>query len=167
MALKQADDWDRTGETVYLNVDADVFSTSPLDALVAGLKNKIHVNYLGPESGRFSAHFSLGSFKHSSSADSAILQYVELIERLPDSARRDWNDSQHRAFNIGIQAGVRPRQCEFAIGASTVAAAARVDASITVTVYAAEPTTSGNGDIRPRSRPTNRSTRTGRKRPAG
>ena len=155
-------DWDKSGETVYLAVDADVFASAPLDMLITAFKNTVHVNYVGQEDGRYSAHFALGSFRHSGSPNLAIRQYVRLIERLPKPARRDWMKAQSRTFNIGIQGGSRPRSKEFKIDADTIAAAARVGASIVVTVYAAEST-----PARRRSRLTTRTTRTGRKRPAG
>jgi hypothetical protein len=156
------EDWDKSGETVYLNVDAEVFAKDSLDVLVAAFKDRIHVNHVGREAGRFSAHFSLGSHRHSASPNLAIRQYVRLIERLPKPARRVWSQAQSRAFNIGIQGGTRPRSKEVHIDASTVAVAARVGAAILVTVYGSEPAAA-----RRRSRLTARLTPTGRKRPAG
>src|SRR5436190_23069352 len=102
MAMAGDDERDQSGQTVYLNVDADVFAIRPLDMLVAAFKDQIHVNYVGREAGRYSAHFSLASFPHAASPSLAIRHYVTLIERLPKTARREWTKAQSRAFNIGI-----------------------------------------------------------------
>jgi hypothetical protein len=68
-----------------------------------------------------------------------IQGFVGAVERLPRSARRLWNRSHRRDFNIGIQAAMQPHGYELRLEPATVQAAARVGASIGVTVYAPEP----------------------------
>jgi hypothetical protein len=123
------------GESAFLNVDVDLFSRTPLDSLVAAFGQKVMVHYVGRERRRYSAHFSLGFPR---SADVAIKRLVRLITKLPIPARRIWNKATKRVFNVGYQGGLRPHSFESEISSAAVDAAARVGASITVTIYAAE-----------------------------
>ena len=124
------------GEAAFLNVDVDVRSRSPLEALVARLGPSVLINHVGAEGrGRHGAHFSL---YHPKSADHAIRRLAKLIGQLPTSARRLWNGAQKRVFNIGFDGGLYPRQLEAAISTSAIQAVARLGASITVTIYAVD-----------------------------
>jgi hypothetical protein len=122
-------------ESAFLNVDVDVFSRIPLDALVAAFGQKVMVHYVGRERRRYSAHFSLWSPRH---ADAAIKRLAQLIVKLPKPARRLWDQASKRVFNVGYQSGYHPRSFESEISSAGVAAAASVGASITVTIYPTE-----------------------------
>jgi hypothetical protein len=93
------------------------------------------VHYVGRERRRYSAHFSLWFPRN---ADVAIKRLARLITKLPPPARRMWNQASKRVFNVGYQSGFRPVSFESEISSGAVTAAARLGASITVTIYAAE-----------------------------
>jgi hypothetical protein len=134
----------RDGDSAFLNVDVDVFSKTPLDSLVAAFGREVCVNYVGRERRRYSAHFSLYEPRN---ADAAVRQLAQLITKLPRPARQLWNQASNRVFNVGFQSGFRPQALETAIGIAAVKAAARLGASLTVTIYAAQET-SPKGSVR-------------------
>jgi hypothetical protein len=126
----------REGETAFLNVDFDILSTAPLDAMVSAFGKSILTHYVGGERRRYEAHLSLASYPRT--ADAAIRRFAKLVERLPRPARRIWDEAHSRVFNIGVQAGFEPRSWELLVSQAAMAAVARVGGSIAVTVYAAE-----------------------------
>ena len=73
-------------------------------------------------------------------ADAAIRRLSRLIAKLPKPARQLWNQASKRVFNIGFWAGYRPQSFEREISDAAVKAAARLGASIAVTIYAVEET---------------------------
>jgi len=121
--------------THFLNVDLDVTSRAPLDALAAALSPQVLVNYVGRERRRYTAHFSLYRPRN---ADAAIRQWVDRLTALPAPARRLWKEAETRVFNIGFQSGPGPQIFEAGIGTAALAAAARLRASVVVTIYRAE-----------------------------
>jgi hypothetical protein len=125
-----------------------MFSRTPLDSLVAALGPEASVHYVGRERRRCSAHFSLYSPRN---ADVAIKRLARLLMNLPRPARRLWNQASMRVFNIGYQGGFRPPSFESEISVDAVKAAARLGASITVTIYAAEQTSRPHSAPRPRT----------------
>jgi hypothetical protein len=127
----------RDGDSTFLNVDVQVFSSTPLDSLAAALGREILVNYVGREGRRYSAHFSL---YHPRNADAAIRRLAQLIRKLPKSARQLWSEASKRVFNVGFQSGHRPQSLETEISCAAVDVAASLGASITVTIYAVKAT---------------------------
>ena len=127
----------RDGDTAFLNVDLDIWSRSPLDSLVAGFGRRVLVLHAGKERRRYSAHLELASSGPRASADRIINRFVDLITRLPRSARTLWNRAQIREFNVGIQAGARPFSYGTLLEPETLAGMARVNARLGFTVYGA------------------------------
>jgi hypothetical protein len=123
------------GESAFLNVDVDLFSATPLDALVAALGRKVMVHYVGRERRSYTAHFSLWFPRN---ADVAIKRLAQMITKLPRPGRHMWSQARKRVFNVGYQSGFRPFSFESEISSAAVTAAAGVGASITVTIYAVE-----------------------------
>ena len=80
------------------------------------------------------------------------MSVVKRIMKLPAPARRLWNQSTKRVFNIGFQGGVRPRTLETEITSAAVEAAAAPRASIVVTIYALEETSLKRTTRRPKGR---------------
>src|SRR5688572_19255015 len=125
-------------ETQFLNVDLDVFSRESLAPLVAALGERVFVLHEGRWGRRYSANVELAGNVHTKDADFLIKHLAALITKLPPSARRLWKRASAREFNIGIQGALKPRSFELRIKPETLAAAARLDARIVITVYAAE-----------------------------
>jgi len=124
-------------ETHFLNVDLDVFSRSPLDALAASFAGKAFPLYVGRHGNRYRAHFEL-SAAYRKSADTRITGLVRLVKSLPRAARTVWNQAYRRDFNIGIQAGREPYCYEVPLNPETLKLVSSVDARVVVTIYAAE-----------------------------
>ena len=120
-------------EPMFLNVDLDIRSVSPLDSLVNALGPSVFALYVGRERRRYVAH--LETAIHSPNPDRLIRHMVGLVRRLPRTQRRVWNRAELREFNIGIQAAAWPTRYEWRLDPATVRAAASVHAAIGVTVY--------------------------------
>jgi hypothetical protein len=123
-------------ETRFLNVDVDVWSTFPLDTLVAAFGERVFVHYVGSEGKVFGAHFSIPGGGRD--ADRLTQQLVALVVGLPKAARGLWNRAMVREFNVGIQAGIKPHSSELRLEGTTIAAVARVHGRLVITTYAAE-----------------------------
>jgi hypothetical protein len=131
--------FDISGETHFMNVDLDVFSSRPLDPLAAAFGKRVIVLYVGGERRRYRAHFEVReSFKRNADADKFVRRFVELIRGLPPGARRLWNGASKRDFNIGIQSASKPHSHELRLAADTLKQVAAVGGSIVVTTYAPE-----------------------------
>ena len=122
------------GETRFLNVDLDILSKARLEPLVEAFGKRVSVHYVGREGRRFGAHLALLSYGQS--ADALMSALARLVKRLPPRARRLWNGAIAREFNIGIQAGLKPRSHELRIDEETLALVASLGGRIVVTTYA-------------------------------
>ena len=52
-----------------------------------------------------------------------IRGFCKLIEHLPKTAREVWKQAKQREFNIGAEAAMPPKFCEFLLPTETVKAA--------------------------------------------
>lgn len=123
-------------ETHFLNVDLDVWSRSPLDALVAAFGRAVFVHYVGPEDKRYGAHLSVAG--GGDDADVLTRKLIRLVMKLPRGARKLWDQAQAREFNVGVQGGVKPHCYEIRIKPETLELVARLRGRMVVTIYAAE-----------------------------
>lgn len=123
-------------ETIhFMNVDLDVLSRSALEPLAAAFGNAVCVLHVGREGKIFAAHFELAdSFQKD--ANELMQGFVDLVGGLSPNGRKLWNGARCRVFNIGIQSALKPHCHELQLSAQTLAAVARVRASITITTYA-------------------------------
>lgn len=129
--------WPEEGETNFLNVDLDIYSNTPLDPIVAAFGEQVSVHYVGRERNRYAAHVSFAdSFQKG--GDELIGALAGLVRNLPRATRRLWEQTQSREFNIGIQAGLKPRSYELRVETHTLKAVAALRGNIVVTVYAAQ-----------------------------
>ncbi len=122
--------------TSFLNVDLDVWSRSPLDALVEAFGKRVSVLHVGKEGRDYGAHLELAV--DSDSPDRLLRGFVRQVQRLPRTGKLLWNRARAREFNVGIQGGARPYSFEFRLERETLLAVASVNARIGMTVYAAQ-----------------------------
>ncbi len=122
--------------THFLNVDLDIYSRRDLQPLVKTFGKKVNVLYVGRDRGKYSARLEVAGL--TKTANSTIRAFCRLIERLPDRARRLWNNATTRSFSIGVQAGTHPNPCDFTIQQRTIRAVSEVDAEMVLTIYASE-----------------------------
>jgi len=124
-------------ETKFLNVDLDIYARSDLQPLVNALGKKVYELHVGRVRRTYYAHLELDG-RGPASPDAAIRRFAALIRALPKAERKRWNDAKMRDFNIGVQSGLEPFSQVFTLEATTVAAAAELNARILFTVYAPE-----------------------------
>ena len=127
----------RHSETAFLNVDLDIYSRSSLEPLVTALGRHVIVLFLGIPRRMYEAHLEIAGIPKS--ADQVIRKFVRLIDALPPAARKHWDRANRRDFSIGVEAGTERSVLDIAIESETVAAAARLNARIVITVYTAQP----------------------------
>jgi hypothetical protein len=124
------------GTTHFRNVDLDVESREPLDALAAALGKKVSVRFLGPLGPRkYAAYVSL-SRSDGKTANALTRELCALVTRLPKPARRLWDRARERRFDVGIEAGHTPRSHEVRLEPRTVGLVASLGGSIVITTYA-------------------------------
>jgi hypothetical protein len=129
--------------TTFLNVDLDVVSRTRLDPLVAAFGRKVFVLHVSTQGPPYEAHLELeGSHWPKTEPDAIITKFVALIAALPARARRFWDGARSREFNIGIQAGVVPRVHELRLKPRTLEAVAAVGATVVITTYAPDTSSS-------------------------
>lgn len=124
-----------TEPTSFITVDLDVFSRTRLRALAETLGDSVIVLHEGRWGSRYSANFELSN-SWNLSADQEIRAFIRLLEKIPSSVRRLWDQAQSRVFNIGVQAGVTPHAYQLRVGPKTLAAVAALRGAIVVTTYA-------------------------------
>jgi len=64
-------------------------------------------------------------------------RFVELIERLPPTARKTWRAAKRRRFDVGVQGGRHPHTTSWLVSKELLAAVADCGAELAITVYGA------------------------------
>jgi len=121
----------------FLNVDLVIESTAPLQELVEALREDAMAQFHGELDGSWRAVLG-GRIDFPSSPEEVIQALLRAIARLPENARRLWDQASRRTFDIGFQSGHDRTPLEEQIGAETLSAVATLGAGIQVTVYAPE-----------------------------
>lgn len=125
-------------QTHLLNVDLDIVSRSPLDALVEAFGKKVDVLHVGKWGRHYGARLEVGGSGYGSEANRLIRRFVALVEALPKSRRRLWDSAQSKEFNVGVEAAPQSPLWEWKVHPTTLEGVARVGGRIVVTVYAPE-----------------------------
>lgn len=117
----------------FLNVDLEVASRTELRWLVEEFGADAVNLYCGPARGHFLATFEAPAGHRD--PDSLIGHFCTLVENMPGAARRAWDAAFQRVFDIGYEAGVSPTSHQSDLRSDTIAAAARIGASLRITIY--------------------------------
>jgi hypothetical protein len=132
----------------FLNVDLILYSKSDLQPLVAAMGHQIIVLYLGREHRSYKACLEISGI--SRSPEWTILKFCRLIQKLPRPAKCFWDGASVRMFDIGIDSVPRAKGTYwFEISSRAVAEAAKLNASIAVTVYGKLPMAKASQKARP------------------
>ena len=127
-------------ETQYLAVDLEIVSRRKIDQLVPAFGANVGINrdvkvgkdhiLLLSTGGRtsFSPDFN-------KMINHIILTQIKLVRKLPEVARRQWDNARTKTFDIGIQAGSAPHVFEVRLTKQTISAVWEVGGSIQFTVY--------------------------------
>jgi hypothetical protein len=128
-------------ESIFLNVDLEVFSKSNLQPLVDAMGNKVVVLHVSLYKRTHEAHVELSgshlprTIRHLKSPELLIVGFCSLIQELPPTARELWDAAKSRIFDIGIGPPKRDTFYRATIGREAIRAAAEVRAQIAITVY--------------------------------
>jgi hypothetical protein len=125
-------------EVRFLNVDLEVSSRTELRWLVEEFGADAVNLYCGPARGHFLATFEAPAGH--GDPDSLIGYFCTLVENMPGGARRAWDAAFLKVFDVGYEAGLSPKSYQSELRAATIAAVARIDASLRITVYPPRPT---------------------------
>lgn len=120
-------------ESIFLNVDLEVFSRSDLKPLADALKKSLTIHYVGMEFGKHKAYFELS--RPPKTPDSAIIRYCKLIQKLPPNKRKIWDNAESRSFDIGFESPKKGRYFWGSVRSEAIRAAGLVGAQIAITIY--------------------------------
>jgi hypothetical protein len=118
----------------FINVDLDVESAEELGPLLDAMEP--HAYSLERPPGQASFEVNEASPKD---PEAVILEFVRIVRSLPPAARKVWDSSSERVFDIGLQSGRHPFRQSYNIGIETLREAADIGAHIAITIYALDP----------------------------
>ena len=127
-------------ETEFLAVDLEIVSRRKIDQLVPAFGRNVGINRnvkVGKDnilllSTGASTPFSPDFNKM---INHIILSQIKLVHKLPELARKQWDDARTKTFDIGIQAGSEPHVFEVRLTKQTISAVSEVGGSIQFTIY--------------------------------
>lgn len=126
--------------TRFLNLDLDLEAEASLQPIVDAWRDRAYSLREGlddwPET---SATFELDGSSVSNDPDALLAEFCDLVEQLPEPARRLWDEATKRDFNFGFDSGLEPHWSHWTLSAESVARVAAIGGSITMTVYAVPP----------------------------
>ncbi len=128
MATSKLDD------SLFLNVDLDIYSKTDLRPLVDALGDSAIEMWVGRVRRTYEAHLEVG-WEPRKTPSHIILRFCKLIRALPAKERKLWNAAKSKSFDIGIEAPKRNSHFWSAVSPEAVRAAAEVGAQIAITVY--------------------------------
>jgi hypothetical protein len=122
----------KTKDSHFLNVDLVIYSKSDLKPLVDAMGRNIIELHVGRVRRSYHAYLEISGMPRS--AESAIRGFCRVIQKLPRPARKLWESARLRRFDIGIDSVPRGTYW-FEISKEAVAEAAKLNATIALTVY--------------------------------
>ena len=123
----------KTVRSEFLNVDLDVKSTVDPAPLRAALEKRLHSMHAPDRDGRrYWIRMTLA--RQPTDPADAILGFSKVLSKLPPKAKAVWAHAT-KELDVGIQSGTELRSAEWVLDPKTVEAAARLGASIRLTVY--------------------------------
>ena len=117
--------------THYANVDLVLKANEALAPLVSAFGE----NVVALNAGRISENEAILEVHHEGGPEGAINAFCDLVASLPPDARALWERCKERTFDVGYNAGLEPWPFRSAIGPQTLARAAKVGATLTVSIY--------------------------------
>ncbi len=128
MAISKLDD------SLFLNVDLDIYSKRDLQPLVDALGDSVIEMWVGRVRRTYEAHLEV-TWEPRKTPSSIILRFCKLLNALPPAKRRLWNAAKTKSFDVGIEAPKRNRHYWSAVSPEAVRAVAEVGAQIAITIY--------------------------------
>jgi len=119
---------------LFLNVDLDIESATPLRALADAFGERVFVLFSGRRNGRHALFVEITRARKG--PDGIINAFCALIEGLPPENRKQWDAACRKEFDIGFEARFASQRANrFALRAGTLQRATRLGAGIAVTFY--------------------------------
>jgi hypothetical protein len=122
-------------EIRYINTDLEIESKEDLNPIIEAFGKNAFVLHSGPIKGMNHASFELTSDRYFD-PDKAVDKFCELVENLPVTARKIWNNCATRIIDIGVESGSSPHNYRFEVRQKTINRVSGIGASLIVTVYA-------------------------------
>lgn len=117
----------------YLNVDLEVRSRRDLKPLIDALFPQLDTLYVGRIRKAHFASFEISTLRNS--PDSAITEMVRALSKLPEAARRLWDQADDRVFDIGFEQLKGGQRIIWGLRQKTLHEVARLGARIAVSMY--------------------------------
>ena len=122
----------------FLNVDLDLESTAPLDALIAGFDPgafALHRDALEIRQQALTYVASLELTTEAPTADACIAAFCTLVEGFDATARDAWFACAVRCFDIGLESGAHGKALVLDLAPEALRRSLALGATIRVTLY--------------------------------
>jgi len=123
----------------FLNLDVVLKSNSDLGPLIHHLDQKVIVLAHEQFEHQFLLNLELNGESPTDDPVSCTLEFLTLIESLPDAARAHWNSCTSRTFSYGFEGGRDHPALDTTITADLLLRIAGLGADIGITVYPCQP----------------------------
>jgi len=129
-------------ETQFLAVDLEIVSRRQIDQLAPAFGTNVGINRNEKVGKDYVLLLSTGgnaplSEDFNKLINQSILMQVKLVHKLPEVARKQWDDARTKTFDVGIQAGGGPHVFEIQLTEQTISAVSAIGGSIQFTIYGA------------------------------
>ncbi len=124
----------------FLNVDLEIESKTDLASLAAALEPDAFALYCGPVPDGHLLNLELNTESGiKEGPDERIHEFCGLIEALSPEGRQGWQSAFRRTFDVGFDATAEHMAARFSLRTDTLERIARLGATLTITVYKADP----------------------------
>ena len=135
-----------TKRTHFINVDLDLKGPVSLRPFIEHWGDDVFaLRHEGSDELGWKAGLELSHADRT--AEEAIVEFVALVEALPEELRKAWDALGVRNLDVGIQAGAEPGSWSFSLEPATLASLDAIGARLVCTVY---PSTEGTSTALPR-----------------
>jgi hypothetical protein len=118
----------------FLNIDLDIESKSPLDALEREFGDRVSVMFCGRMRGRHCLYLETAG--RARGQDAILNALCSLVEGLSESGRRMWDAADKREFDLGYETRLSSERANrFRIRPGTLRRVAGLGATVAVTIY--------------------------------
>ncbi len=119
----------------FLNVDLLIRSSQALQPLLDGLGDAVLVLHSDTTPDQHFVSLELAD-NQGADADRTIEQFCDLIETLPNAARKSWDAADRRVFDVGYRLESMAKSGVMSeLAAATIDRLAQVGGSLRMTVY--------------------------------
>lgn len=123
----------------FINVDLEIESITSLESIVKEFKDHDHQPlYYGEFERGWIATFEVSSGGFYGNPDSVINRFADIIERFSPKAKKEWDASYTKVFDIGLEVSGDHFRCREELKPKTINLINQYGASVVFTVYPQE-----------------------------